>query len=158
MKFSCLLRVPLTLAQPSLKFQIPAADRNSALRFSWHSMAGFSSFTVGPPKLFLLMFLDRKREMSNTGAPGIILLHLVALPKKKIPPMFPTISLEKLAAVPVYPLRWAATWKCVIQHSAPRRTAKAHRAKGLHEDRGSVLHFLAQLSPERKRFPSLRIR
>lgn len=59
---------------------------------SWHSMAGFSSFTLGLQRLFLLMFLDRKREMPNAGAPGIILLHLVALSKKKIPLMFPMIS------------------------------------------------------------------
>lgn len=37
--------------------------------------------------------------MSNPGAPGIILLHLVALSKKKIPLIFPMISPENPGSV-----------------------------------------------------------
>lgn len=109
------------------------------------------------------MFFDRKREMSNPGAPGIILLHLVALSKKKIPLIFPTISLENPSsfyscpvAVSACPLQRAAMQRCAIQLSTPKENwgdgkqepnpAEQRPSQGWRFN--SLLH-LAQLSPWR---------
>lgn len=65
--------------------------------------------------------------------------------------MFPMISLGKLAAVPVVGSHMELCHTALQgEQGQQEATAKAHRAKGLQEDRGSILHFLAQLPPQRK--------
>lgn len=97
------------------------------------------------------MFLDRKREMSNPGAPGIILLHLVALSKKEMS----LLSHDFLLRLPRGSI-------CMSPAAGQREArAKPHQAKGLYKDGGSILHFTLLSSASRdglKRFPSLRIK
>lgn len=65
------------------------------------------------------MFLDRKREMANLGAPGIILLHLVAS-SKKISPISHDFSLpltEVLKRFPSSRITQSGNWAVQVHMS-----------------------------------------